>query len=348
MKYIYSCSDDEIDEAYSSLFKNEIVIDNKALLCSYQDAYYYAMDMLNREGKQAAQGLWHNLGTLESRAGAQVPFSSLNLGRDTTTEGRLVTKWFLEASIEGVGKHHVTSIFPISIFSYKKGVNANREDANYDLKQLAIKSLSQRIFPNICNGDWSEAHEDPNDPDTIFATMGCRTMIGYDRNGLGYTRVGRGNNVPITICLPKLGIEYGICLGKREQPDLEGFWSAFESTLRLVERAHLQRFSILRSQSPAAAPFMYDNGTIKGAEDCKDDVYEALKHGTFAFGYIGIAEMCQALFGQNHVHHEEIRNFALRVVERIYSFADEFSERNGLNASCYATPEFGGGLHSNV
>lgn len=154
MKYIYSCNDDEIEEAYSSLFKNEITIDNKALLCSYQDAYHYAMDMLNREGKQAAQGLWHNLGTLESRAGAQVPFSSLNYGRDTTTEGRLVTRWFLEASIEGVGKHHVTSIFPISIFSYKKGVNADREDPNYDLKRLAIKSLSQRIFPKTLGRTW--------------------------------------------------------------------------------------------------------------------------------------------------------------------------------------------------
>lgn len=338
MKYIYSCNDDEIEEAYSSLFDNEISIDNKALLCSYQDAYHYAMDMLTREGKQAAQGLWHNLGTLESRAGAQVPFSSLNYGRDQTTEGRLVTKWFLEASIEGIGKHHTTSIFPISIFSYKKGVNANQEDPNYDLKQLAIKSLSHRVFPNIANGDWSEAHEDPDDPDTIFATMGCRTLIGYDRHGLGYTRVGRGNNTPITICLPKLGIEYGICLGKRDQPDLEGFWSAFESTLALVERAHLERFEIMKAQSPKAAPFMYDNGTIKGAEGCVDDVYEALKHGTFAFGYIGIAEMCMALFGQNHVHNEEIRRFALSVVERIHTYADEFSERNHLNASCYSTP----------
>lgn len=141
-------------------------------ICRYPEVVAYASDMLEREGKQAAQALWHNLGTLESRAGAQVPFSSLNYGRDTSLAGRLVTKWFLEASLEGVGKHHNTSIFPISIFSYKKGVNADKGNPNYDLKQLAIKSLSKRIFPNICNGDWSEAHEDPNDPDTIFSTMG--------------------------------------------------------------------------------------------------------------------------------------------------------------------------------
>ena len=338
MKYIYGCDDDEITEAYDTLFSNVIEIDNHALKCEYQDAYTYAMDMLEREGKQSAQALWHNLGTLESRAGAQVPFSSLNYGRDTSSEGRLVTKWFLEASIEGIGKYHTTSIFPISIFSYKKGVNVGLGDPNYDLKKLGIKSMSQRIFPNWANGDWSEAHEDPADPDTIFSTMGCRTLLGYDRHGLGYTRVGRGNNTPITICLPKLGIEYGICQGKRTQPDLEGFWQAFEDTLLLVEKAHLDRFEIMKSQSPKAAPFMYQNGTIKGGKLCEEDVAEVLKHNTFAFGYIGIAEMCQALFGVNHVHSEEAYNFAMRVVVRINEFAREFSERNDLNGSCYATP----------
>ena len=172
MKYIYACNDDEIEEAYQTCFDNDITIGNQALQINYSDAYRYAIDLLNREGKQAAQGLWHNLGTLESRAGSQVPFSSLNYGRDQSEEGRLVSKWFLEASIEGIGKNHVTSIFPISIFSYKQGVNASVGDPNYDLKKLAIKSLSKRIFPNICNGDWSEAHEDPENPDTIFSTMG--------------------------------------------------------------------------------------------------------------------------------------------------------------------------------
>lgn len=338
MKYIYACNDDEIEEAYATLFDNVITIDNQALLCSYSDAYTYAKDMLEREGMQAAQALWHNLGTLESRAGAQVPFSSLNYGRDTTAEGKLVTRWFLQASIEGVGKHHTTSIFPISIFSYKKGVNAAPGDPNYREKLKSIESMSIRIFPNWCNGDWSEAHEDPNDPDTIFSTMGCRTLIGYDRNGLGYTRVGRGNNTPITIILPKLGIEYGICRGERTEPDLKGFWAALESTLQMVERAHLKRFEIMKTQSPKAAPFMYQNGTIKDADKCQDDVSEALKHGSFAFGFIGIAEMCQALFGKSHVYDREVWEFAYSVVRRINLYAQEFSERNNLNGSCYATP----------
>lgn len=166
-------------------------------------------------------------------------------------------------------------------------------------------------------------------------------MIGYDRHGLGYSRVGRGNNNPITIILPKLGIEYGICLGKRTEPDLDGFWKAFEDTLALVERAHLERFHILAEQSPKAAPFMYENGTIKDADKCKTHVYNALKHNTFAFGYLGIAEMCQALFGTNHAHDTSVHAFALKVVERINSFAKEASERNDLNCSCYATPAEG-------
>lgn len=149
-----------------------VYIGSEYLKDNFPKVYAYAVDMLEREGKQAAQGLYHNLNTLESRAGSQVPFTSINLGRDTSTEGRLVTRWLLEASIEGIGQHHVTSIFPISIFSYKKGVNVYPTDPNYDLKQLALKSLSKRIYPNFASGDYSEAHEDADNPDTIFATMG--------------------------------------------------------------------------------------------------------------------------------------------------------------------------------
>lgn len=308
---------------------------------SWEKAYQYAMDMLEKEGRQAAQGLFHNLNTLESRQGSQVPFTSLNTGRDTTPEGRLVTKWIFEASLDGIGKYHRTSIFPISIFQWKQGTNANPNDPNYDLKQLALKSLSKRIYPNFVNGDWSQAHEDDNDPDTMFATMGCRTMLSYDRHGLGYTRVGRGNNNPITIVLPKLGIDYGICLGKRNQADLNGFWNAFEDILKLVEKAHLERFDIMAKQSPKAAPFMYNNGTIKDTDKCVDNVYNSLKHNTFAIGYIGVAEMCQALFGKDHTEDKEVHAFALSVVKRINEFAKEASERNDLNFSCYATPAEG-------
>ena len=320
-----------------------IEIDNKELSTNPETmtAYNYAIKQLKREGRQAAQGLYHNLNTLESRQGSQVPFTSINVGRDTSTEGRLVTKWIMEASLDGIGKHHLTSIFPISIFQYKVGTNANKEDNNYDLKQLALESMSKRIYPNWCNCDWSQAHEDENNIDTYFSTMGCRTLIGYDRHGLGYIRQGRGNNTPNTIILPKLGIEFGICLGKRIEPDIDGFWAALEETLKLTEKGLLERFEIMIRQSPKAAPYMYDNNTIQGARECKENVFNALKHNTLAIGYLGIAEMCQAMFGKNHAEDEEVHKFALSVVKRINEFAAEASERNDLNFSCYATPAEG-------
>ena len=330
----------DASEEYINSLPKKISIENKEAQ-TFSKAYKYAIEMLESEGKQAAQGLFHNLNTLESRQGSQVPFTSINLGRDTSPEGRLVIKWIMEASIDGIGEHHLTSIFPISIFQYKNGVNAKIGDKNYDMKQLALKSMSKRIYPNWVNGNWSQFHEDENNPDTFGSTMGCRTLVGYDRHGLGYIRQGRGNNVPNTIILPKLGIEYGICLGKREKADLDGFWSAFEDALRICEKGLLERYKIIKKQSPKSAPFMYQNNTIKDARECDETVENAVKHNTLAMGYIGIAEMCQALFGKNHTQDEEVHAFALSVVKRINEYALEASERNNLNFSCYATPSEG-------
>lgn len=328
------------DENYINSVPKELSVEDEEAK-SNKEVYEYAFAMLEKEGAQAAQGLYHNLNTLESRQGSQVPFTSINLGRDTSPEGRLVTKWMMEASIEGIGKFHLTSIFPISIFQYKSGTNANPEDPNYDLKQLALKSMSKRIYPNWCNGDWSQAHEDPDNPDSFFSTMGCRTLVGYDRHGLGYIRQGRGNNVPNTIILPKLGIEYGICLGKRTEPDLDGFWNGLEEALRLCEKGLLERYDIIKRQSPNAAPFMYQNNTMQGAKDCKDTVEESVKHNSLAVGLIGVAEMCQALFGKDHSEDEKVHEFALSVIKRMYEFTQEASERNDLNFGLYFTPAEG-------
>ena len=149
-----------------------IVMDNHKLREEMPAAFAYALKQLEREGTQASEAMYHNLNTLESRAGSQVPFTSINFGRDTSTEGRFVSEHMLKASLAGIGKHHLTPIFPISIFQYKQGCNANPEDPNYDLKKLAIESLSKRIYPNFVNCDYSEAHEDLSNPDTYFATMG--------------------------------------------------------------------------------------------------------------------------------------------------------------------------------
>ena len=320
----------------------EICIDNTNLQRQYPVAYKYAMKQLEREGKQSAEALFHNLNTLESRAGSQVPFTSINFGRDTSTEGKLVQKWMLNASISGVGKHHLTPIFPISIFQYKSGVNAEPGTPGYALKQHAIESLSKRIYPNFVNCDYSQANEDLSNPDTFFATMGCRTMLGKDiHSDVPYNRVGRGNLAPNTMILPKLGIEYGICLGERTEPDLDGFWNAFEDLLKLCEQGLLERFDIMVNQAASAAPFMYQNGTMKDAQTCKESVYNALRHGTLAMGYLGIAETMTALFGKNHAEDDKVHQFALKIVQRINEYAKEATVRNGLNFSCYATPAEG-------
>ena len=331
------------ERATEILSQYTIEMGNKELQGQHglQDAYNFAIRQLEREGTQSGEAMYHNLNTLESRAGSQVPFTSINFGRDTSIEGRFVSRKMLEASLSGIGKHHLTPIFPISIFQYKQGCNANPEDPNYDLKQLALESLSKRIYPNFVNCDYSQAHEDPSNPDTFYGTMGCRTALGYDRFSDSYNRVGRGNLVPNTMILPKLGIKYGICLGERDKPDLKGFWNAFEGLLMLCEQGLLERFDIMVNQPPEAAPFMYQNGTMKDAQKCEMSNYEALKHGTLAMGYIGIAEMCQALFGKNHAEDEEVHAFALKVVKRINDYAKEASERNDLNFSCYATPAEG-------
>lgn len=319
---------------------SEICVENKEeLKKKYPKLTAFALRELDREGMQSAQGLYHNLNTLESRPGSQVPFTSINLGRRTTVAGRMLTRWLMLASIDGIGKHHKTSIFPIAIFQYKKGVNDTEETPNYDLKKLAIESMSKRIYPNWVNCDWSKNVEDLSNPDTAMATMGCRTLVGFDRHGMGYSKVGRGNVTPVTINLVKIGIKHGICLGEREEANLEGFWNELNELLELSATALVDRFKYICSQSAKSAPFMYRNKSMLGGEyDSDTCIYDVMKHGSQAIGYAGIAEMCQALFGKDHGDDKDVHKFALSVVERISKFAEEASERYDLNFGCYAAP----------
>ena len=168
----------------------------------HQDEYKYAMDMTERELKQAVEGMFHNLNTLQSRSGNQLPFTSINFGTCTLPEGRMVIRALLTGSIAGVGKLHRTPIFPCSIFQCKAGVNRRPGDPNYDLFLLALESTAKRLYPNYANCDWSgNAGYDPNDPRTYFSTMGCRTANGWDINGFGQLKDGRGNICPVTIIL---------------------------------------------------------------------------------------------------------------------------------------------------
>lgn len=304
------------------------------LLNNYPKVKEYAFEMLEDEGSQHAEALFHNLNTLESRAGSQVPFTSINLGRDTSDEGRMVTRWILNASLAGVGKQNKTSIFPITIFQRKKGVNDVEGTPNYDLYKLATKSLSQRIYPNIVNCDWSMNKEEEGKPYTNMATMGCRTLIGYNRFTGDYDKRGRGNIVPTTIVLPRIAMD---CVDG-DKVDLNLFWKKLDEVLDITGISLMDRFVQICSQSPKSGVFMYGNGTIKDHNKCTDTVYEAMKHGTLAFGYIGVAEMCKILLGKYHNEDNFVLDFAIKVVKHIYDYSQKFADIYNVNASCYATP----------
>ena len=195
----------ENDEAHPD---GTIHFDDEEFKALHPEAWEYAMDMTIKEIHQAVEGLYHNLNTLQSRSGNQLPFTSINYGTCTLPEGREFTKALLEVSIEGLGALHKTSIFPCGIFQCMKGVNRKPGDPNYDLFKLALRSTAQRLYPNYANVDWSgNAGYDINDPRTYFSTMGCRTANGWDVNGFGQLKDGRGNIAPTTIILPTVAME---------------------------------------------------------------------------------------------------------------------------------------------
>lgn len=454
-------------------------------------AYIYALEELEREGKQGAQALYHNLNTLESRAGSQVPFTSINFGLDTSWEGRKATQWMMNASLDGIGINHTTSIFPISIFVYKKDVNDRPGTDNYDLKKLAIKSLTKRIYPNFVNADWqsnvpdvhpirivnktvfhpiesevtlridhhvgetkvfdplnfkktlvsdyekltlkrlinsipeeyvsapdedgiqvidlrftdrrylikdstskfNKYNTDRNDHytklnwlavdtetnevaittesfnydiecteeegpykakvlrtmqlpkpeynnDTEMSTMGCRTLVGYDLHGMGYQKTGRGNCTPVTINLARIGIRHGICLGERKEADIDGFFKELDEILEMCERELLKRFEHICSQDIRSGFFTYHNHVAADTEAAleKGSIYETMRHFSQALGYIGVANMCYAMFGKYHNQDKDVLKFAVSVVKHIADYAEECKKRHNLNFAAYATP----------
>ena len=243
--------------------------------------------------------------TLQSRSGNQLPFTSINYGTCTLPEGRMVTRALIEGSIKGVGKFHKTSIFPCGIFQCMKGVNRHKGDPNYDLFQLALKSTAQRLYPNYANVDWSgNANYDINDPKTYFSTMGCRTANGWDANGFGQLKDGRGNICPVTIIMPTLAMEAVHYYDDKPCGDLENntidfFMQRLDEALHDAKDMLIERFDWICSQSPEAARFMYENNTMAGYVP-EEGIISALKHGTLAVGQLGLAETLQILIGCDH------------------------------------------------
>ena len=254
----------------------------------------------------------------------------------------MFTKALLNVSIEGLGKLHKTSIFPCGIFQCMKGVNREPGDPNYDLYRLALKSTAKRLYPNYANVDWSgNAGYDINDPRTYFSTMGCRTANGWDINGFGQLKDGRGNICPVTIILPTLAMQAKEQVDnwnyESEKPSYEiAFMKLLDKKIHEAKDMLIERFEWICSQSPASAKFMYENGLMAGYIP-EEGIRSALKHGTLAVGQLGLAEALQILIGCDHTTPEGMK-LAKRIEQLFKDRCAEFKEEYKLNFGVYYTP----------
>ena len=331
---IYVC-DHYIDEVYKELPQDkkpeDISIDNRKIYLS-DKAYHYALKITEKETKQAVEGMYHNLNTLQSRSGNQLPFTSINYGTCTLPEGRMIIKALLEGSIKGVGKLHKTPIFPCGIFQYMKGVNDKPGTPNYDLYRLALESTARRLYPNYANVDWSgNAGYDVNDPKTYFSTMGCRTANGADINAEPgtnpQTKDGRGNICPVTIILPTLAME---------SESLTDFFGLLDKKIHEAKDMLIERFDYICSQDASAAKFMYENKTMLGYKP-EEGIRSALKHGTLVIGQLGLAEALQILIGEDHTT-EKGMEIAKQIEQLFKDRCAEFKQEYKLNFGVYYTP----------
>lgn len=334
--------DFDLSDAKETWIKTQTSINDDVFIRN-EMAYKYAMDMTIKEVHQAAEGLFHNLNTLQSRSGNQLPFTSINFGTCTLPEGRMVTKALLEVSIEGLGHLHRTSIFPCSIFQCMNGVNRKPGDPNYDLYQLALKSTALRLYPNYANVDWSgNAGYDINDPRTYFSTMGCRTANGYDINGFGQLKDGRGNICPVTIIMPTLAMEAkekyntDVMMDRNDKSIIDLFFDILDEKIHEAKDMLIERFEYICSQNPASAKFMYENNVMAGYIP-EEGIRSALRHGTLAIGQLGLAETLEILVGCNHTSPKGMA-LAKRIEALFKQRCTEFKEEYKLNFGVYYTP----------
>ncbi len=285
---------------------------------------------------QAMEGLIHNLNTMHSRAGAQIPFSSLNYGTDTSPEGRLVIRSILLATENGLGKGE-TPIFPIQIFKVKEGINYNPEDTNYDLFKLACRVSAKRLFPNFSflDAPFNAQYYKENDPATEVAYMGCRTRVMANAQGRPEITYGRGNLSFTSVNLPRIAIE--------AQGNVEWFFSQLDRKVDLVFRQLLDRMKIQCNKKVRNYPFLMGQGIWLDADKLgpDDDLKEVLKHGTLTVGFIGLAEALVALCGKHHGQSEQAQQLGLRIVRFMRDKADAMTDKTGLNFSLIATPAEG-------
>ena len=293
-----------------------------------------AMEATKRDTYQAMEGFIHNLNTMHSRAGAQVPFSSINYGMDTSWEGRLVIEQLLLATEAGLGNGE-TPIFPIQIFRVKEGVNYNPEDPSYDLFRLAMRVSSKRLFPNFSFVDapFNLQYYDPDRPETQVAYMGCRTrVLGNVYDPSREISNGRGNLSFTSINLPRLAI---VAKG-----DVDKFFDLLTDMLNKVMKQLLDRFEVQSRRVVRNFPFLMGEGVWIDSDTLgsEDEIGEVLKHGTLSIGFVGLAETLKSLTGKHHGESEEAQELGQFIVSYIRTFCDRKSKELSMNVTCLATP----------
>ena len=297
----------------------------------------------DRKTYQAMEAFIHNLNTMHSRAGAQVPFSSVNFGTDISEEGRMISKNLMLSQEKGLGNGE-TPIFPILIFKVKEGINLNKEDKNYDLFRLAMRVSSKRLFPNFSflDAPFNIKYYQPDKPETEVVYMGCRTRVMGNVCGEEQA-MGRGNLSFTTLNLPRLGIKYGIKTSDRNIADLEGFFAELDEKINLIGEQLLERFEIQASKKVKNFPFLMGQGIWKGSENLgwDDELRDIIKEGTLTMGFIGLAECLIALTGKHHGEDESSRALGEKIIRHIRNKMDEMSEAHKLNYSLIATPAEG-------
>ena len=309
----------------------------------FEKAYESSLAKTDRKTYQAMEAFVHNLNTMHSRAGAQVPFSSINFGTDVSPEGRMVVKNYLLAVDAGLG-HGETPIFPISIFKVKEGINYNPEDRNYDLFRLSCEVSAKRLFPNFSfiDAPYNLEYYKPGDYTTEVGYMGCRTRVLANHVDPDKSVTpGRGNLSFTTVNLPRLGIKHGIV--SNEKTDMEGFYQELGELMDLVKDQLLERFEIQCSKKVYNFPFLLGAGVWLDSEKLKpgDKLRKVLKHGTLSIGFIGLAECLKALIGKHHGESEEAQKLGIEIITFMRKKCDEYTEKYNLNFTCLATPAEG-------
>lgn len=333
------------DELYLNLEKEKLIqtfdIDEELVNKMQNFAFEESYKETDKKTYQSMEAFIHNLNTMHSRAGAQVPFSSVNFGTDTSEEGRMVTKNLLLSQERGLGNGE-TPIFPILIFKVKEGINLNPEDPNYDLFKLSCRVSAKRLFPNFSflDAPFNAKYYKKGEPDTEATYMGCRTRVLSNVCG-SETVSGRGNISFTTVNLPRLGIKHGII--NNEKANLDGFFEELDEKINLIIEQLLERLEVQGNKKMKNFPFLMGQGVWKGSDELgtEDTLKEVIKQGTLTIGFIGLAECLIALIGKHHGESKEAQELGLKIVSHMRDKMDEATDKYKLNFSLMGTPAEG-------